>query len=113
MRVSGLFCLAFLATAGCEASAEGQAWSRYCAQCHDAGAVEPVGPPLAAVANRAIGSVDGFPYSPALKWRGTYWTEDNLRAFISDPQRFAPGTAMTLPPIAAQDREEILRFLID
>ncbi len=79
-------------------AAAGEAVFRQCAACHnvvnDAGDVlagRPnmrTGPNLYAIAGRAIGSVDGFRYSPgltALNEAGEVWVEESFAAYIQDP----------------------------
>lgn len=79
-------------------AAAGESVFRACAACHnvvnDAGDVlagRPnmrTGPNLYAVAGRAVGSIEGFRYSPgltALNEAGVIWEEENFAAYIVDP----------------------------
>ena len=60
-----------------------------------------IGPGLWGVVGRRVASVEGFPYSEALKaarqnlTRGR-WTVEALRKFLEDPQSFAPGNSMQM-----------------
>ncbi len=50
-----------------------------------------------------IGSTGYKNYSDALAGHGGRWTVDTLRAYLLDPQGFAPGTAMPNPGLADDD----------
>lgn len=66
-----------------------------CRRCHAVNANDPsYGPPLEGVIGRPAGSVEGYPYSDALKAAGIVWTEPALRAWMEDNQGLIPGTKM-------------------
>jgi cytochrome c len=67
-----------------------------CAVCHTAKAGEAnrVGPNLFGVAGREAGMVEGFAYSKALTESDIVWTDENLGAFIENPQAFLRGNRM-------------------
>jgi cytochrome c2 len=69
-----------------------------CQGCHTTGAEGGVriGPPLWKVVGRDIASEGGFNYSEALRKANGRWSEQSLKAFVQDPNSFAPGTAMLL-----------------
>ena len=73
-----------------------------CKVCHnfDKGGGTLIGPDLYGVVGRKIASVEGFNYTPALKAHEGDWTYENLDAWLTNPQAFAPGTAMAFPGIA-------------
>jgi aldose sugar dehydrogenase len=77
-------------------SGRGQVAFVMCAGCHSvtAGDSHGLAPTLRGIAGRRVASVPGYTYSDALKSLSGNWTEERLNAFLSDPQRFAPGTAM-------------------
>ena len=79
-----------------------QIFKDHCASCHTLkpGAQTAFGPNLRGVVDRRAGSVQGFPYSDALKNSGLTWTEDNLRAWIADNARMVPNTLMPHVSIA-------------
>jgi cytochrome c2 len=84
-----------------------------CRQCHS---VDPgdnaMAPSLAMVFNSKISSTGYANYSAALKNKPGIWTRENLRAFLTEPQSFAPGTTMPNPGINNEAvREEIINFL--
>jgi cytochrome c len=67
-----------------------------CAQCHrdekDAG--NGLGPNLFGVAGRKAGTAAGFSYSNAMKTSGIVWTDDKLKAWITQPSSVVPGNRM-------------------
>ena len=89
-----------------------------CYACHSvvAGEDKLPGPNLSCVLGRRAGTVPGFEFSPAMieagAARGLVWTRAALDAFLADPQRVVPGTAMGpsgLP--GADDRRDVLDYL--
>ncbi len=70
-----------------------------CAECHSIGATSEAAPGLAAVYGDPVAATGYQGYSAALSGMSATWTEDNLRAYLSDPQGFAPGTSMPDPGI--------------
>ena len=84
-----------------------------CRQCHS---IDPgdnsMAPSLARIFNAKIGSTDFEKYSTSLSNKEGIWTREKLRAFLTDPQSFAPGTTMPNPGINDKKvREEIIDFL--
>lgn len=71
-----------------------------CGGCHalKAGAGDGAGPNLFGVVGRPIASAPGYAYSDALRHSaaGRTWTEQTLSDWLSSPDRFAPGTRMSL-----------------
>lgn len=70
-----------------------------CYECH----ANPSAPNLAKILGSAIASQNGVEYSAGLKAKSGVWSEDGLRDFLADPQKFAPGTEM--PKVAISDVE--------
>jgi cytochrome c len=98
-------------------AARGEKLYERCAECH---ALKPTseklpGPPLAGMLGRAIGSVPGFDYSPAMEAagrRGLKWDETQLLAYLADPQAVVPGSFMQRPPLANDaERADIVAYL--
>ncbi|WP_149587658.1 c-type cytochrome [Tabrizicola flagellatus] len=66
-----------------------------CRRCHATDASDPsYGPVLEGVVGRKAGSMEGYPYSPALKGAGFVWTPGALRAWMEDNDGLVPGTKM-------------------
>lgn len=66
-----------------------------CRRCHATDAThESYGPKLEGVIGRRAGSVEDYPYTPALQTAGFVWTEPALKAWMADNQGFVPGTKM-------------------
>ncbi|MGV1014345.1 MAG: c-type cytochrome [Methyloceanibacter sp.] len=103
--------LALLATAD---PAQGEADAALCKVCHtfEAGGAAMIGPNLHNVVGRNIASVEGFNYTPALKGKEGDWTYEEIDAFITNPQVFAPGTMMAFPGVPdVKKRANIIAFL--
>ncbi|MFT9257041.1 MAG: c-type cytochrome [Acetobacter sp.] len=86
-----------------------------CGGCHalQPGMGDSVGPVLFGVFGRAVASVPGYAYSPALKRHaGQVWNAQALSDWLSGPDRFAPGTRMSFLGIAdSAQRADIIAFL--
>lgn len=85
-----------------------------CDGCHNLrdGTVHGIGPDLQGVFDRRIASAKDYNYSQALKSVSGKWTEQNLEAFLKDPNKFAPGTSMQIPPIQdSKDRANLIEYL--
>lgn len=85
-----------------------------CASCHALGpnSITVGAPSLWGVTGREIGSSPSYSgYSKALKSRAGDWDADTLKAYLSDPQGFAPGTKMALVPMSAETLDAVIRYL--
>ena len=66
---------------------------RECAACHSLyREARQAGPPLRGVFGRQAGTVQDFPYSIALRESGIIWTDETIKAWLSDPLTFIPGS---------------------
>lgn len=76
--------------------AAGRLAFKRCANCHQVGptARSNFGPQLNGIVGRRAGAVPDFAYSPAMKRAGFVWTEQNLAAFLRDPDAVVPGNKM-------------------
>jgi cytochrome c len=84
-----------------------------CMACHS---VQPgehmTGPSLAHVWNRKAGSQDFMRYSEPLKRSGVTWNDAALDAWLTAPEKFIPGNAMTFPGVRdAQARQDLIAYL--
>ncbi len=64
-----------------------------CAACHS-DKPDAIGPSLRGVYGRTSGSLEDFRYSNAMMRAKLTWNDDNLRAYIQDPQAKVPGNRM-------------------
>jgi cytochrome c len=93
-------------------AASGEGVFKKCAACHklEEGA-NGVGPYLAGVVGRDVGSVSGFKYSGALP-AGKAWTGPELYAFLESPKKYAPGTSMGFAGLKkSEDRADLIAYL--
>ena len=66
-----------------------------CTECHSFSSNDHQGAPgLSRIYGERIASTPFTGYSDALLRRGGRWTEENLQAFLTNPNSFAPGTVM-------------------
>lgn len=81
-----------------------------CAECHGPAATAPT---LRGVIDRPIASVaDFYGYSNALQEKKNLtWTKENLDAYLTSPDTFAPGNLMYREFPDAQMRADIIAFL--
>lgn len=89
-----------------------------CYACHsvEAGGNRLAGPSLLCLLGRRAGTQPGFDFSPAMvdagAARGLVWTRETLDAFLVDPQRLVPGSAMWIPGLASpEDRRDLIDYL--
>jgi cytochrome c len=80
----------------------GEAYAKkVCAACHslNEGGKAIVGPNLYGVVGGPHAHMPGFNYSDALKSKQGPWTYDELYAWLTKPNDYAPGTRMAFPGI--------------
>jgi cytochrome c len=91
---ASVFLLALMAGHAVAADAEhGRALFQPCAACH-ADRPDALGPSLKGVFGRKSAALDDFRYSNPMKRANLVWDEDNLRAYIHDPQAKVKGNRM-------------------
>ncbi|MDJ1157667.1 cytochrome c family protein [Chelatococcus sp. SYSU_G07232] len=93
---------------------KGEAAAKKCLSCHDfsKGGPNKVGPNLYDVVGRAVASHAGFGYSGAMKSHGGDWGYELLDAFLQNPKKAVPGTAMAFAGVPkAEERADILAYL--
>lgn len=85
-----------------------------CSGCHklENGHAHGIGPDLQGIFQGPIAAAKGYTYSEALKGFSGTWTEENLGAFLTNPQSFAPGTAMQFEGIPdPTERASLILYL--
>lgn len=70
-----------------------------------------VGPHLVGIASRPIASDPDFAYSPAIKKLQGSWTPERLVAFLTAPQKYAPGTKMAVQGWSIDEARAIAAYL--
>ena len=83
-----------------------------CRACHKIDGANATGPHLDGVVGRAVGAVEGFGYSDAMKTHGGDWTPEKLSEFLANPKADVPGTKMSfvgLPRI--KERVDLIAYL--
>ena len=84
-----------------------------CAYCHGlGGSGGAVGPSLKGVVGRRAGSLDGFPYSDAMRASNMTWTAANIGVFLINPDAKVKGTKMMFPGLPKRrDRADVIAYL--
>jgi cytochrome c len=81
-----------------------------CTGCHSVDA-DRVGPRHRNVVGRAVASVPGYNYSPALRKLGGVWTPGRLDRWLSGTQKMAPGSRMYIQIDDPAQRRSIVAYL--
>lgn len=90
--------------------AHGAVLYKDCQVCHSIDKND-VGPMHKGVVGRTAGTVPGYSYSPALHDAKIVWNEQNLDQWLTDPQKFIPGSRMFYQVDDPQDRADLIAFL--
>ena len=101
-----------LATPANAADAEhGKALYAPCAACHT-DKVDALGPSLKGVFGRKSAALEDFRYSNAMKRANLVWDDDNLHAYIRDPQAKVKGNRMPYGGMSdAKDVDDVVAYL--
>jgi cytochrome c len=82
-----------------------------CAACH-ADRPDALGPSLKGVFGRKSAALDDFRYSNPMKRANLVWDEDNLRAYIHDPQAKVKGNRMPFGGLSdPKDVDDVVAYL--
>jgi cytochrome c len=105
-------CLLALASPAIAADAEhGKTLFAACAACHT-DRPDALGPNLKGVFGRKSAALDDFRYSNAMKRANLVWDDDNLRAYIRDPQAKVKGNRMPYGGMSeAKDVDDVVDYL--
>jgi len=111
-NLGAILVLAFSASAGAAADAEhGKALFQTCAACHT-DRPDALGPSLKGVVGRKSAALEDFRYSNPMKRANLVWDDDNLRAYINDPQAKVKGNRMPYGGISdPKDVDDIIAYL--
>ena len=98
--------------------AAGEIVFQRCVVCH--GKLEPaqsprMWPPLHGIVGRPVASLEGYPYSEAMKAfgaTGAQWDEATLDQFLKEPILFVKGTKMMAPSVRRDtERADLIAYL--
>ncbi len=84
-----------------------------CVVCHDLakGASWRVAPNLWGIVDAPKANAKGYGYSLALAQAGGTWTAKELDEYLTNPNRFLPGTNKTISVADPEERARIIKFL--
>jgi cytochrome c len=104
--------LALFTTAVSAADVEhGKALYQTCAACHTE-RPDALGPSLKGVVGRKSAALDDYRYSNPMRRANLVWDEDNLRAYIQDPQAKVKGNRMPYGGLSdPTDVDDIIAYL--
>jgi cytochrome c len=89
----------------------GKALFAPCAACHT-DRTDALGPDLKGVFGRKSAAIEDFRYSNAMKRANLVWDEDNLRAYIHDPQARVKGNRMPYGGMSdPKDVDDVVAYL--
>ncbi len=109
-----------LASAGAPLATHRGAGERAFEKCYACHSIDPAeegaeGPLLLGIVGRKVAALPGYAYSPAMRAYGAdgkRWTRERLDAFLADPQRVVPHTAMSFFGMKdAAEREALVAWL--
>ena len=100
------------ASAAAAADAEhGKVLYQACIACHSE-RPDALGPSLKGVVGRKSAALEDFRYSNPMQRANLVWDEDNLRAYIRDPQAKVKGNRMPYGGVTeARDVDDIIAYL--
>ena len=107
-----LLLLAVSAGAAAAADAEhGKELFQTCVACHS-DRPDSLGPSLNGVVGRKSAALEDYRYSNPMKRANLVWDEDNLRAYIADPQAKVKGNRMPYGGLSdPKDVDDVIAYL--
>lgn len=92
-------------------AARGRELFQTCAACHN-NSPTAVGPSLNGIVGRKAASVGDFRYSNQMKRSNLLWDSENLRLFVTNPQKLVPGNRMPFAGVQNEtDVDDIVAYL--
>jgi cytochrome c len=89
----------------------GKALYQTCAACHTE-RPDALGPSLKGIFGRKSGTLEDFRYSNAMRRANLVWDDDNLRAYIQDPQAKVKGNRMPYGGVTdPKDVDDVIAYL--
>jgi cytochrome c len=112
VKLGAVVLLALSSGAAVAADAEhGKVLFQTCAACHT-DRPDALGPSLKGVFGRKAAALEDFRYSNPMKRADLTWDEDNLRAYIADPQAKVKGNRMPYGGVTdPKDVDDIIAYL--
>jgi cytochrome c len=109
---STILLAALSASPAAAADAEhGKVLYQACIACHSE-RPDALGPSLKGVVGRKSAALEDFRYSNPMQRANLVWDEDNLRAYIKDPQAKVKGNRMPYGGVTeARDVDDIIAYL--
>jgi cytochrome c len=112
VTAGGVLLLALTAGRATAADVEhGKVLFQPCAACHTE-RPDALGPSLKGVFGRKSAALDDFRYSNPMKRANLVWDEDNLRAYLHDPQTKVKGNRMPFGGMSdPKDVDDVVAYL--
>jgi cytochrome c len=106
----GVYLASALSAAAADAE-RGKALFQACVGCHS-DTRNPLGPNLKGVFGRKSAALEDYRYSAPMMRANLVWDEDNLRAYIADPQGTVKGNRMPYGGIQdPADLDDVIAYL--
>jgi len=89
-------------------------YEQSCASCHslDEDSYDLGGPGLGNLADRQVGTLEGFRFSSVMESSEKLWNEDLLFRFLKSPDIVFPGTNMIHIPLSDEEVEKLTDYLL-
>jgi len=119
MALAAALAFAPLGIAQAQDAAAGQRVFNTCRACHtiNEGGRAGVGPNLWGIVGRPAAAFPGFRYSANMRTLGEggyVWTEENIRAYITNPKSVVPQGIMSYPGLRnEQQLNDLIAYLAD